>query len=315
MSRLDQYLKGVRKAAIAGHMHPDGDCIGSAMGMYLYLRDNYPGIEADVYLEQPKPEFSYISGIDRVKTELSADVSYDILILTDISSPERIGVAGPLAEQMENIICFDHHVTNDSSYKWLFNEPQASSACEVIWKFMDEEKITKDCAEALYTGIAHDTGIFQYSNTSPETMRIAAKLMEKGIDHSKIINDSYYQKSYVENQVMGRALLESILMLNGKIIVSYVSRKTMQFYGIGPKDLDGIVAQLRNTKGVEVAIFLYETDTVTYKVSLRSKDFIDVSIVAAMFGGGGHKKAAGCTMHGTHLDVINNLVGELSRQF
>ena len=314
MEKLEQYLQDAKRVAIAGHLHPDGDCIGSTMGMYLYLRDNYPEITADVYLEEPKDEFLFIEDIDKVKTELARDAAYDLLILTDISSKDRIGVAGALLERVETVICFDHHVTNNASYSWLYNDPQASSACEVIWRFMKEEKISKACAEALYMGIAHDTGVFQYSNTSPETMRVAAKLMEKGIDHAKIINDSYYQKTYVENQVLGRALLESFTMLDGKVIVSYVSQKVMQFYGIGPKDLDGIVAQLRNTKGVEVAIFFYQLDPITYKVSLRSKEYADVSKVAATFGGGGHRKAAGCTMHGSHMDVINNLVRELEEQ-
>ena len=133
--------------------------------------------------------------------------------------------------------------------------------------------------------------------------------MSKGIDYSRIVTDTYYEKTYVQNQLLGKALLESALFLDGQCIVSSVSRKTMDFYGATPKDLEGIVSQLRVTKGVKVAvaIFLYETDKDEYKVSLRSDSEVDVSRIASYFGGGGHKKAAGLTMKGDLQDIIHSL--------
>ena len=138
--------------------------------------------------------------------------------------------------------------------------------------------------------------------------------MAKGIDFSRIIEDTFYRKTYVQNQVLGRALLESILLLDGKIIVGRMRQKDMEFYGVGPSDLDGIVSQLRVTAGVEVAIFLYETGNHEYKASLRSNGPVDVSAVCAYFGGGGHVKAAGCTMHGSLYDVVNNLTLHIEKQ-
>lgn len=131
--------------------------------------------------------------------------------------------------------------------------------------------------------------------------------MSKGIDFTRIIDNTFYKKTYVQNQILGRAVLESILLLDGKCIVSRVMKKDMEFYGASTKDLEGIVNQLRVTEGVEVAIFLYEADNHEYKVSMRSNGPVDVSRIAAYFGGGGHVKAAGCTMHGSFYDVINNL--------
>ena len=138
-------------------------------------------------------------------------------------------------------------------------------------------------------------------------MRIAAALMEKGIAFSEIVDRSFYQKTYAQNQLMGRTLMESILLMEGKCIVGIVRQKELDFYGLSAEDLDGIVSQLRNTEGAEVAIFLYETAFQTFKVSLRSKSFVDVSKIAMVFGGGGHVRAAGCTMQGTPYDVINNI--------
>ena len=169
-------------------------------------------------------------------------------------------------------------------------------------------------AEALYMGIVHDTGVFRHSCTSPETMEIAAKLMRKGIDCSKIINKTYYDKTYHQNQILGRALLESILLMDKKVIFSAVRQKEMNFYGVGPADLDGIVQVLMGTEGVEVAIFLYEISPQTYKVSLRSRDSVDVSTVASYFGGGGHVRAAGCMMQGSIYDVVNNLTLHIEEQ-
>ncbi|MBR2188024.1 MAG: bifunctional oligoribonuclease/PAP phosphatase NrnA [Eubacterium sp.] len=315
VSTIASFLDGVRSIAIAGHVNPDGDCVGSCMAMYLYLTENYPQIHTDVYMQKPKDSLCCLKGMDQIRTECGADASYDLLILLDISSTDRIGVAGSLLEKTERVLCLDHHKTNEGSYTWFYNDPDASSACEVIWRFLEEDRVSLACAEALYLGIAHDTGVFQYQSTSPETMRIAAKLMEKGVRFTEILDKTYYQKTYAENQILARALMESFTLYNGQVIVTAIKSKTMKFYGLHPKDMDGIVNQLRNTEGVEVAIFMYETAWLTYKVSLRSRTWLDVSKVAAAFGGGGHKHAAGCTMEGMHRDVINNLSDELFKQF
>ncbi len=314
MDRLAEFLQDVHTAAIAGHVHPDGDCIGSCMGLYLYLKDNYPGIRAEVYLEEPQKCYRFVSGIEKARQELPEETDVDLLILLDISSRDRIGVAGPLLRSAEKVLCIDHHLTNTDEYTWLFNMPEASSACEVLWGFLDPEKISKKCAEALYMGIAHDTGIFQYGSTSPETMRIAARLMEKGIPFSKIIDESYYQKSYAQNRIMGKVLMDSRLFCGGKIVCGMADKETMEFYGAGPKDMDGIVSQLRNTEGADTAVFLYETAPGEFKVSLRSKETADVSSVAKAFGGGGHKRASGCTMHGDPQDIIRELLAKIEPQ-
>ena len=165
------------------------------------------------------------------------------------------------------------------------------------------------------TEMVHDTGVFQYSSTSPETMRIAGELMKTGFNFSKIIDESFYQKTYVQNQVMGRVLAESILLLDGKCIIGYLKKRDMEFYGVDGKDLDGIVSQLRLTAGVEVAMFIYEVETQSFKVSLRSNGNVDVSKIAVYFGGGGHMRAAGCDLQGSVYDVINNVTEQICKQF
>ena len=314
MIRLKNELANVKTVAISGHIRPDGDCIGSCLGVWNYIQDNYPDIQADVYLEQVVSKFRFLKGADLVKTDCSEERNYDLFISLDASDRERLGEAVKYLDTAKRSVCVDHHITNPgfADENWIVAD--ASSASELSWEIMEEEKISKNTAEALYMGIAHDTGVFQYSNTSPKTMQIAGSLIAKGINFSQIVDNTFYKKTYIQNQILGRALVESILLLDGRIIVGRVRQKDMEFYGASPADLDGIVSQLRVTDGVEVAIFLYETGNHQYKVSLRSNGPVDVSAVCAYFGGGGHVKAAGCTMYGTVYDVINNLTLHIEKQ-
>lgn len=314
MNHLSDVLQGVKTAAIAGHVNPDGDCVGSCMGLYLYLKKNYPDIQVDVYLEKPKAIFHYISDIDRIHSVADDKKEYDTMFLMDVSSLERVGVAGKYLETAGKTVCIDHHVTNSGICTVNHIVPDGSSTCEVLYQLLDPDKVDRECAEAIYTGMIHDTGVFQYSCTTPKTMRIAAELLEKGIRYTEIIEKSFYQKTYVQNQIMGRTLMESIMVLDGKCIIGIVRLKEMQFYGIGPADLEGIVNQLRNTAGVEVAMFLYELEPQVFKVSLRSTEKVDVSVIAGAFGGGGHIRAAGCTMSGTAYDVVNNITLYIEKQ-
>lgn len=314
MFQLTEEIKGARSIGISGHIRPDGDCVGSAMALYLYLQKiTEAGTEVSVYLEQPPETFGAIKGIEQIQTEASEDKVHDVFFALDCEK-SRLGFAEKLFEQAKKTINVDHHISNLGCGRVNYVVPTASSTSELIYDLLDKEQMDRDIAMAIYTGIIHDTGVFQYSNTSPKTMRIAADLLEYGFDFSTLIEESFYQKTYWQNQIMGRALLESIMFLNGRCIVSAVDRKLMEFYHATPKDLDGIVNQLKIIKGVECAVFMYETDNLEYKVSMRSTDRVDVAKVASYFGGGGHKKAAGCTMKGTFHDVINNLSLHIERQ-
>ena len=217
-------------------------------------------------------------------------------------------------ETAKNTVCIDHHVTNSGIARINHICPEASSTCEVLYELLEDTRIGKACAEALYTGIIHDTGVFQYSCTGERTMQIGGRLIAKGIPFDQIIQDSFYTKTYVQNQILGRTIMESIMLLDGQCIVGYLKQKDLKFYGVTPADLDGIVNQLRITRGVEVAIFLYETGVQEYKVSMRSNGKVDVAAIALFFGGGGHMRAAGCTMQGSVHDVINALTEPIEKQ-
>lgn len=313
MTVLTQMLESAASVAILGHVRPDGDCLGSTLGLYNYLQLNYPHIRVAVYLQQPSGKFSYLKCFDQIRTEWDGE-AYELCICLDSGDTARLGEFLPCLEQAEKSLCLDHHVTNTRYAGENIVPDQASSTCEVLFDQLEEEKISREIAECLYTGIIHDTGVFKYSCTSAHTMEIAGKLMEKGIDFGAIIDNSFYKKTYIQNQILGRALLESITFFDGRCIFSAIRQSEMEFYGVTGADMDGIIDQLRLTDGVEVAIFLYETGPQEYKVSMRSQYLVDVSRIASFFGGGGHVKAAGCTMNGNIHDVINNLSLHIAKQ-
>ena len=270
-----ELVKDAETIAIAGHVNPDGDCIGSTLAMYNYLK--HTGKTIDVYLEPIGREFKEIPGSDVIKNNAENKV-YDVFFMMDLGDTERIGVASKLFETAKKTICIDHHITSKGVADENFIFPSLSSTCELVFEMMDVELISKDVAACLYTGIIHDTGVFHHNCTSKRTMEIAGELMAKGID--------------------------------------FVTRKELDFYMVGNNDLGGIIDQLRLTEGVKVAIFIHEKEPHTYKVSMRATvSDIDVSKVAAFFGGGGHKMAAGCTISsGKVHDVINNITKQLQFQ-
>ncbi len=315
MFNLAEELKNVRTAAIAGHIRPDGDAVGSCLGLYHYLRKNYPEVETKVYLEKIPDSYRIIPGTEEICHDFGRNRGCDLFFCLDCADERRLGQAADFRKTARRVICIDHHISNQGFGDIDYIVPDASSTSELVFTVLEEEKIPAESAEALYMGIVHDTGVFRHSCTSPETMEIAAKLMRKGIDASGITNYTYYDKTYRQNRIIGKALQESILVRSGKVILSKVSLQDMEDYGVEPSDLDGIVQMLMSTRGTEVAVFLYESEPGKYKVSLRSKSCVDVSRVAGTFGGGGHVRAAGYNIQGGVREITERLLFCLDGQF
>lgn len=316
MIRITEEVRNAGSIAVSGHIRPDGDCVGSVMGLYLYLKKELPEAEIDVYLEKPAEIFDCISHVEDIKSEFNnVDTGkiYDVFIVLDCAD-DRLGEVRALYEKARKKINIDHHISNPGCGDVRIVEPERSSTAELLYDLMDPAVVDEEIARALYIGIIHDTGVLRYSNTAPHTLQVVSELIKFGFDFSKIIDDTFYEKTYVQTQIMGRAILESVRFMHDKCIVSMVSRRMMDFYQVTPQDLDGIVNQLLAVKGVECAIFMYEIRTLEYKISMRSKGRVDVAAVAMRFGGGGHVRAAGCTMNGTYHDNINNLAIGIAEQ-
>ena len=312
---LESLIGNAKSICILGHTRPDGDCLGSTLGWKNYIKGRFPEKEVTVFLMEANNKFAYLPGFSGIRHDVPKD-EYDLAIICDCGVYERLGEYGRLAKNAKERYVIDHHIT--SSGEEFPNHtilPDASSTSEISFDLMDERYFTKDVATCIYTGIIHDTGVFKYTSTSSHTMEIAGKCMDRGIDFSSIIDDSFYMKTVNQQQVTGKVLLDGRLYMEGRIFASSLSIKDMDSFSVDQKDVDGIVSILRETKEVDGVIFLYEVGNNTYKVSLRSNNTaLDVSAVAAHFAGGGHKMAAGCSLKGDTASILENIIEELRKQ-
>ena len=147
---LTEILKGKRSVALSGHIRPDGDCVGSCMGLYLYLKENFPQIKTDVYLEPVADCYTIVQGTEEIRHEIEAGAEYDLFICLDCGDEQRLGPFAPLLRQAAHTVCIDHHVSNDAFAELNYIRPEASSTSELVYTLLEDEKISKACAEALY---------------------------------------------------------------------------------------------------------------------------------------------------------------------
>ncbi len=311
MKSINEILDGVKSVAITGHIRPDGDCAGSTLGLYNYLKDNFTELNVDIYLEPLSDNFMFLNGADDVRSNADNNVVYDLAVVLDCGDLGRVAdFVKSIIENAKSTVCIDHHVASASFADINHICSSISSASEVLFELLDEDRVSKNTAECLYLGMVHDTGVFKYQSTTRRTMEIAGILMEKGINFTAIIDDTFFRKSYIQNKLLGIALCESKLLLDGKLIYSYIPIKTLREYGIPGRDLNGVIDQLRFTEGVEAAMFIYDLPDGSKKVSLRSVNEVDVNTVANEFGGGGHIRAAGFTIK-MDCEAIADKVAEL----
>lgn len=312
---LDSILENVQSVGISGHIRPDGDCVGSTLAVYNYIKNNYPRIDAQVFLEPLPNIFSFLQNVEEIQHDYPQREKFDLFIALDCADKERLGNAVKYFDAASHTACIDHHESNLSFAEDNYIFPEASSTCELVYELLEKGRVTKEIAECLYTGMVHDTGVFQYSCTSSKTMNIAGHLMDLGIDYTGIIDRTFYEKTYNQNRVLGYTLVKSQLYLDGQCIVSALTSDEMKEFDVLPKHMDGIVNQLRVTKGVRVAIFMYQNADGSYKVSARATDDTNLAELAVHFGGGGHAKAAGFTMTGEIGQITEEIVAELAKRF
>lgn len=313
MKHFKEEVSKAKKIAITGHIHPDGDCIGSCLALKQYILDNTKGKSVDVYLEPFSSKFSFLNHADEVIHLAKNEETYDLFFVLDCGSEDRYEPFAKMVKQANVVFGIDHHISNDGFGDFCKIDPDASATCEVLCQIFEENEISKECAQCLYTGIVHDTGVFKHSNTTRKTMEYAGMLLEKGVSSTKIIDETFYQKTFIQNQLLGRALSKSELYEDGKVIFSDISEDDLRETHATSSDSDGIIDQLRITKGVEAAVFVYPLPD-GYKVSMRSNELVNVSEIAKSYGGGGHIRAAGCSMNGTLEEIKDKIIGDIKKQ-
>ena len=314
---MNDFIKEIEQAeeiVLLGHIRPDGDCVGSCLGVYNYIRDNYPEKHVDIYLDPFKHEFMFLRGADRILHEKKEKI-YDLCISLDSGDLDRHGIFASYFHSAKRTMCIDHHVSNSEFGDVSYVMTQCSAAAEVLFTLMEEDRIGTECAECLYLGIVHDTGVFKHSNTTRQTMEIAGKLLEKGARSSYVIDGTFYKKTFLQNQMLAKALDAAYLLFGGKIIVSCLTKDVFDANQATNLDTDGVVDALRITDGVECALWMYEYPKAgTFKCSLRSNSYVNVNLVASAFGGGGHIRAAGCEVEGDRDTIIKRVTDLIKQQ-
>lgn len=313
MLDLLQECSGAKVIGITGHVRPDGDCVGSCIALYLFLKKAIPQAEVTVYLEESARAYYHMTQVKEIDIEFRPKEEYDVFFCLD-SMPDRTGQAEELYKKAKKTINIDHHITNDGCGDVNEIHPEIGSCAEVIYDLIPESYIDQDIARALYIGIIHDTGVFQFSNTRPSTLITASKLIQYDIDFANLIQESFYEKSYKQTKIMAEAVLRSKMYLEGKCLLSYMTQEDMAHFQVNPSDFNGVINRLKMVRGTDCAVFMYELTPNVYKVSLRTSEQIDAVVVTRVFGGGGHVRAAGCNMEGNAAEVIHKLLAEIERQ-
>ena len=311
MKKIDEIIGDSKTVGIAGHVRPDGDCVGSCMALYNYLKKNRPDLQVKVYLEYVDSKFDIIKSVKEIDTKGYDGTVYDLFISLDTASLDRLGQNEEFFTNARRTACIDHHASNKGYADYNYIVAEASSASEVLFNVLDEDKFDKTVADPMYMGIAHDSGDFRFQSTTAETMRIAAKMIDFGVKPNEILEETFYRKTYNQMMVTAKIQSETVLCMEGKCIYGVCTFDTVKKYNVTTKDLDAVIASIRNVDGVEVAMFAYQLKEDTYKISLRSKKYVDVSKIAVSFGGGGHVRAAGFEVKGTLDEVVAKVLSSI----
>lgn len=310
MTTLDSIVEEIKKAesiVVLTHETPDGDAIGSSLAMYNALKQI--GKNVDVIIPECPRNFNFLTGYNEIKKE-GKITNYDLAITVDCATIERLNGWQDYFDRANATINIDHHTKNGMFADYNYVNP-ASPACAQILIIVLEAlniKINKEIGECLLTGIITDTSGFKYQGVSSETFQFVAWLMQAGVNVSNVYKKALQIKTKSSFELEKIAMNRLEFLEDGKIAFTYITKQDEISVNAEPGDHEGIVEKGRDVEGVEVSAFLRQIEDKTYKVSLRANDYVNVSDVAMVFGGGGHVKAAGCKINGTPEQIKTTLV-------
>lgn len=291
------------------HESPDGDAIGSVLGFYHYLVSINKTVDM-VILDIPKV-FDFLPSINRVVD--NTNKTYDLGIVLDCASKERIGQKEDLFSRCKNTICIDHHISNTNYCDVNLVEGNISSCCQVVYYLFKEWNVpvSKEIGESLISGVLTDTNGFGNNNVDKNTYNLAADILDLGVNIHNIFNKVLCKKTMSQYELMRIAMDRLEFLHDKKIAVTYILKSDFDKVGAIQGEHEGIVDIGRNVEGVEVSIFLREDNGFT--VSLRSTGTVDVSKIASSIGGGGHFMASGAKLYGTLEETKETIINETKK--
>lgn len=305
-------LKQCNSILISVHRNPDGDALGSQLALMLALQKT--GKTVTVHNLDPVPEiYRFLPRAEQIRSGRPVAGRHDAYIVLD-SDPPRTGLFDE-SIPADTLINIDHHVTNPAVWPLTWLDPAASATGEMVYRLIRllDVPMDRDIALCLYTAIFTDTGSFRYSNTTPESMKIAASLLEAGADPWLVTENVYESFSYPRIKLLGSVLHAMERSADGRTAWVVVTDELYRTTGTSAEDTDNFVNYVRSVKGVEVAVLFRQTAEAQYKISLRSKGRVDLSGLAQSFGGGGHKNAAGGVLDGSLDEVRTKVISEVEK--
>lgn len=299
VTQLNDIIKSSKNILITSHINPDGDTLGSMCGMYSIIELNFKKHPDMLAVSKIPKMYDFIPNVKRVKQleEFDKSREYDLVINVDVAAIDRICDGKILFDKAKKTVNIDHHKTNIGYADLNFVNGNASSTAEVVYDIAKQAnwKINHDTAVCLYAGILTDTGSFRFDNTTPQCHNFVAEMLETGISPSDL-----FQKCY-ENQSKNMVLFQSycvnkaVFLDNDKIAYTTVYKKDMEKFHAEEDFTEGLTEKLRAIVSTKVAFVAKEMTNGGTKISMRSKS-VDVAEICEVFGGGGHKLAAGCTI-------------------
>ena len=313
MNNIDtiiKYIHGSNDFVVTSHVNPDGDNIGSTLSIYYFLKKINKNVYYVMNDEMPLNMRFLIEDIDIIDSNKFKELNIDnyTLITLDCGDKNRICVDEDIKNNCIKLINIDHHSSNDFYGDLNYVVAEESSTCELVYNLIIRSEEINNCkyideniATALYTGLMTDTGKLTYSNTNASSFDMAKELLLRGAHTQKVVQNVFGSNTFNFYKLLGESL-NTLEIINTKVAIMMVTQEMLKKYNVDFKDIDGIVPYARDIENVEIGILLKEKSNNEIKVSLRSKNYANVSSIAKIFGGGGHIRAAGCTIN----DSIEN---------
>lgn len=299
LNEAAQAIRDSQTFVLACHVNPDGDAIGSLLGLALALLSL--GKTVTCLSEDGVPDIlAFLPGAAMVQQSTDTP-AFDLALVVDSGDLPRVGATvQPLIGRARRVVDIDHHVTAGAFGDIRVLNSRAASTAEIVYALLKTMAvpITADIATCLFTGIITDTGSFRFQNVTPNTLRVAAELLEAGAPPAHISENVFDNRTFAATRLLGAALAAMQQTPDGKIVWTHVTALDFQTFGAKDADTEGIVSYVRGVRGADAGILFREMADGQIRVSLRSREGLDVSQIAARFGGGGHRMASGCTLPG-----------------
>jgi phosphoesterase RecJ-like protein len=318
LERAAEVLANASDVAIACHVNPDADALGATLGLSLFLRSR--GVRTVCSFPNDPFELprwaEVLPGLEALVEPAAFPREPAIMVACDAASVDRLATLAPAASRAAELIWIDHHRSNDGLGTISLVDGSASSTCELVCRLVGAMggELPDEAAMCLYAGLVTDTGRFQYESVRPETLRLAADLREHPFDHARLTQVLYEDDRASYLRVLGTALERLTLVPEADLVWTYLTRADLDSADVRPAEADDLIDDIRRAREADVAAVIKQQPDGRFKVSLRSRGGHDVAAVAGIFGGGGHRLAAGYTSEDGLADSVERLTGALRAQ-